>query len=100
MRRELGHQLAARRKAAGYMQRELGVLVGYSRTAIANAETGGTKMGRQFWERADRALRTGELFARGHDRIQAQRAAESQASVARRSRSRRGRAATVLAWHR
>jgi DNA-binding XRE family transcriptional regulator len=41
MRRDLGCQLAARRKAAGYLQRELATLVGYSRTAIANAETGG-----------------------------------------------------------
>jgi transcriptional regulator with XRE-family HTH domain len=79
MRRELGRQLAARRKAAGYVQRELGVFLGYSRTAIANAETGGARIGRQFWERADRVLETGELFARGYDRIQAQRAAESQA---------------------
>jgi len=81
MRRELGRQLAARRRAAGYVQRELGVLVGYSRTAIANAETGGARLGRQLWERADRVLRTGELFARGYDRIQAQAAAESRGSA-------------------
>jgi DNA-binding XRE family transcriptional regulator len=41
MRRELGRQLAARRKAAGLVQRKLGRMAGYSRTAIANAETGG-----------------------------------------------------------
>jgi len=84
-RRELGRQLAARRKAAGYLQRELGALVGYSRTAIANAETGATSTGRQLWERADRVLGTGELFARGYDRIQAQIAAESRASVRRQA---------------
>jgi hypothetical protein len=83
MRRELGHQLAARRRAAGYVQRELGVLVGYSRTAIANAETGSARLGRELWQRADRVLRTGELFARGYDRIQAQAAAESRGSAAR-----------------
>jgi hypothetical protein len=38
MRRELGRQLAVRRKAAGLVQRELGRLAGYSRTAIANAD--------------------------------------------------------------
>jgi transcriptional regulator with XRE-family HTH domain len=81
MRRELGRQLAARRQAAGYLQRELGALAGYSRTAIANAETGGTKIGRQLWERADKVLRTGELFARGHERIRVQAAAESRASA-------------------
>jgi transcriptional regulator with XRE-family HTH domain len=78
LRRELGRQLAGRRKAAGYAQRELGVLVGYSRTAIANAETGGTALGRQLWQAADRVLGTGELFARGYDRIRAQKAAESR----------------------
>jgi transcriptional regulator with XRE-family HTH domain len=83
MRRELGRQLAARRKAAGHLQRELAALVGYSRTAIANAETGATGLGRQLWERADQVLGAGELFARGHDRIQAQIAAESRASVQR-----------------
>jgi len=83
MRRELGRQLAARRSAAGYFQRELGVLTGYSRTAIANAETGGARVGRQFWERADRVLGSGELFARGYDRIRAQLAAESRAAARR-----------------
>jgi transcriptional regulator with XRE-family HTH domain len=80
-RRELGRQLAARRKEAGYVQRELGTRVGYSRTAIANAEIGATSLGRQLWERADLALGTGELFARGYDRIQAQKAAESRAAI-------------------
>jgi hypothetical protein len=81
MRRGLGRQLAGRRKAAGYLQRELGVLVGYSRTAVANAETGNATIGRQLWENADKVLGTGELFARGYDRIQAQRAAESRPSA-------------------
>jgi transcriptional regulator with XRE-family HTH domain len=79
LRRELGRQLAGRRKAAGYAQRELGVMMGYSRTAIANAETGGAALGRQLWQAADRVLGTGELFALGYDRIRAQKAAETQA---------------------
>jgi transcriptional regulator with XRE-family HTH domain len=83
MRRDLGCQLAARRKAAGYLQRELATLVGYSRTAIANAETGSTQIGRQLWEHADRVLGTGELFGRGHERIQALIAAESRAGAGR-----------------
>lgn len=82
MRRELGRQLATRRQAAGYVQRELAALVGYSRTAIANAETGSAVIGRQLWERADRALGTGELFARGYARIQAQIAAETRGAAA------------------
>jgi transcriptional regulator with XRE-family HTH domain len=78
LRRDLGRQLAERRKAAGYVQREFAALVGYSRTAVANAETGHARIGRPLWERADRVLGTGELFARGFDRIQAQAPAGSR----------------------
>ena len=85
LRRELGRQLAERRKAAGLVQRELGVLVGYSRTAVANAETGHAQIGRSLWDRADRVLGTGELFARGFDRIQAQASKAAQASAMLRS---------------
>jgi transcriptional regulator with XRE-family HTH domain len=81
LRRDLGHQLAERRKAAGYVQREFGALLGYSRTAVANAETGHARIGRQLWERADRVLDTGELFSRGFDRLQAQASAGSRASA-------------------
>jgi transcriptional regulator with XRE-family HTH domain len=83
MRRELGRQLAARRKAAGYLQREFGVLLGYSRTAVANAETGHARASRQMWQRADQVLGTGELFARGCDRIQARLDAEARAGAPR-----------------
>lgn len=79
LRRDLGRQLAGRRKAAGLVQREFGALMEYSRTAVANAETGHARIGRSLWERADRVLGTGELFARGFDRIHA------QASVAARA---------------
>jgi transcriptional regulator with XRE-family HTH domain len=82
MRQELGQQLAARRKEAGYLQRELGVLVDYSRTAIANAESGGAQTGRELWERLDRVLGTGDLFTRGYLRIQNRIAAESRAGAA------------------
>ena len=81
LRRDLGRQLAERRKAAGYVQREFGALVGYSRTAVANAETGHARIGRPLWERADRVLGTGELFARGFDRIQVHASTAAQASA-------------------
>ena len=83
MRRGLGRQLAERRTAAGYLQRELGALLRYSRTAVANAETGNARASRQLWERADQVLGTGELFARGYDRIQEQVAVESKAGPGR-----------------
>jgi transcriptional regulator with XRE-family HTH domain len=63
MRKDLGRQLAGRRRSAGLVQREFGALVGYSRTAVANAETGHARIGRKFWERADQVLVTAELFA-------------------------------------
>ena len=87
LRRDLGRQLAGRRKAAGLVQREFGVLVGYSRTAVANAETGHAQIGRSLWERADRVLGTGELFARGFDRIQAQASVAARASATLRPAS-------------
>jgi transcriptional regulator with XRE-family HTH domain len=81
LRRDLGRQLAERRKAAGYVQREFGALVGYSRTAVANAETGHARIGRQLWERADRVLGTGELFACGFERIRARASAAALAAA-------------------
>ena len=95
MRRDLGRQLANRRKAAGLVQREFGALVGYSRTAVANAETGNARIGRVLWERADRVLGSGELFARGFDRIQAQASARSSATATRRPADRGWRAETA-----
>jgi transcriptional regulator with XRE-family HTH domain len=80
LRRDLGRRLAERRKAAGYVQREFGALVGYSRTAVANAETGHARIGRQLWERADRVLGTGELFACGFERIRARASAAALAA--------------------
>jgi transcriptional regulator with XRE-family HTH domain len=101
LRRELGRQLAGRRKAAGYLQRELGTVAGYSRTAIANAETGSARAGRLFWIRMDQVLGTGELFARGYDRIQARVAAESQIAAGQHSPAQErqvpGRAAVTAA---
>jgi transcriptional regulator with XRE-family HTH domain len=76
LRRELGRQLAEARERAGLVQRELAHLVGYSRSAVGNAETGSTKLGRALWERADAALATGEQFARGYDQIQVKKAEE------------------------
>jgi transcriptional regulator with XRE-family HTH domain len=81
MRRDLGRQLAGRRRAAGLVQRELGVMSGYSRTAVASAETGTAGIAREFWARMDGALETGEVFTRGHDRIQAHLTAQSQARM-------------------
>jgi DNA-binding XRE family transcriptional regulator len=66
-RRELGRRLAAVRKAAGYTQRELAVVTGYSRGTVSNAEIGGQEVGRSFWVRCDQVLDTGDALTSAFD---------------------------------
>ncbi|GAB3160113.1 hypothetical protein GCM10027290_65800 [Micromonospora sonneratiae] len=56
--RDLGRQLAAWRRAAGLTQAEFGPQIGYSRSAVANVETGRERAPLGFWQSADRALST------------------------------------------
>ncbi len=71
-RRQLGRQLAALRKAAGYeTQREFAPQTFYTRSTLANAETGRQRTGRAFWQRCDEVLCTGGVLADGYDRIEA-----------------------------
>jgi hypothetical protein len=65
----LGRQLAASRRAAGLSQDQLAPLSGYSRSTVANAETGRQHVPRSFWECCDTALGTGSALARGHDKV-------------------------------
>lgn len=53
-RRELGCQLARCRSDAALTQLQLAELVAYSRTTVANVETGRQQAGRDFWERSTR----------------------------------------------
>lgn len=55
-RRALGRQLAELRIAAGLTQHDLAALVHYSRTTLANVETGRQQAARDFWEQSDRAV--------------------------------------------
>lgn len=60
--RELGQQLAVKRKAATLSQQELAKRTTYSRSSIANIEIGLQHVDRSFWEKADRLLgANGEL---------------------------------------
>ena len=91
-RAELGAELAAYRRAAGCSQARLAQLTGYSRSTIANVETGRQHVPRKFWERADAALRTGGTLATGYDELEAAqrnelRAAAHQVSTARQART-------------
>jgi tetratricopeptide (TPR) repeat protein len=89
-RRALGAELAAYRRAAGQSQAQLARLTEYSRSTIANVETGRQHVPRNFWERADAALRTGGVLASAHDQVEAAardklRAAARYASTSRRA---------------
>ncbi|MEU7906372.1 helix-turn-helix transcriptional regulator [Actinoplanes sp. NPDC049118] len=81
--RDLGRQLAARRRAAGLNQENLGERTLYSRSSIANIETGLQHVNRSFWESADGLLGAGGELVRGYDAAKAhQRAHQRPGSAA------------------
>jgi len=71
LRRELGRDLAARRKAAGMLQEELADRIGHTRGSLSNAETGSRDKSRKFWQSCDNVLSTGTRYADSYDRIYA-----------------------------
>jgi transcriptional regulator with XRE-family HTH domain len=86
----LGAELAAYRRAAGCTQARLAQRIGYSRSTVANVETGRQHVPRGFWERADNVLRTGGTLATGYDDLDAAtrrdlRVAARQVSTARQA---------------
>ena len=92
--RRLGAELAAYRRAAGVTQATLAGLTEFSRSTVANVETGRQHVPRSFFERADTVLRTGGELARGWDSLatvirQQRQAIARAASESRRSRSSR-----------
>jgi transcriptional regulator with XRE-family HTH domain len=70
-RQNLGAELAAYRLAAGLTQAKLAVLVKYSRSTIANVETGRQLVPRAFWERCETVLRTGGTLTAAFDDLDA-----------------------------
>jgi transcriptional regulator with XRE-family HTH domain len=69
----LGERLATLRNVARLSQSELAPLVGYSRSTIANAETGRRPAARDFWEHCDQVLDTGGVLAHQYDELKALR---------------------------
>lgn len=69
--RALGERLAAYRQAAGYSQSQLADLVGYSRSTIANVETGRQHVTGRFWQRADEAVGAGGALLTAREEIAA-----------------------------
>lgn len=87
-RHTLGRRLAHYRQAAGYNQHQFAPHTLYGRSTIANVEVGRQNVSRDFWQRCDQALQTGDTLLRGYD--------ELVALVAQRSRE---IAASKLASH-
>ncbi len=81
-------QLAAFRRAAGYSQAELAALIDYSRSTIANVETGRQHVPPGFWKRADTALHADGALTESNDQVEAasQREREAAARAAREAR--------------
>ena len=83
--RALGRQLAASRRAAGLSQVQLAGLTDYSRSAVANVETGRQQAPRAFWASCDAPLGTGTALIRGYDEVVANARREKvRAAVAAR----------------
>jgi hypothetical protein len=57
------------RHQAGFSQRYLARLAGYSATVVASAETGRPHVSSAFWARADDVLGAGGQLVSGHERI-------------------------------
>jgi transcriptional regulator with XRE-family HTH domain len=84
-RHELGAELAAYRRAAGLSQAELASFVSYSRSTVANVETGRQHVPADFWEKADLACHAAGALVRASNDVQA---------LVRREREKTARQAT------
>jgi transcriptional regulator with XRE-family HTH domain len=93
MRRSLGRELAARRREAGYSQRQLAPLTGYARSTLSDAELGRHHVRRDFWERCQRVLHAGGVLTGRYDQIEAVAAAWRAAAVRAAQAAREERAA-------
>jgi len=67
----LGIRLATYRRAAGLTQMDLASLIAFSRSTIANVETGRQHVPRDFWESADAAVNAGGVLVAGCDEMEA-----------------------------
>jgi transcriptional regulator with XRE-family HTH domain len=93
MRQSLGRELAARRREAGYSQRQLAPLTGYARSTLSDAELGRHHVRRDFWERCQRVLHAGGVLTGRYDQIEAVAAAWRAAALRAAQAAREQRAA-------
>ncbi len=85
-RRDLGAELAAYRRAAGYSQAAFAALVDYSRSTIANVETGRQHVPPGFWKRADTTLHADGALVKAHNEVETAAWRERRGDAAARSR--------------
>jgi transcriptional regulator with XRE-family HTH domain len=79
---ELGEQLAACRRLAGLTQTGLASLIAFSRSTVANVETGRQHVSRGFWESADAAVNADGALLTAFDEAEATaRRARTQAAA-------------------
>jgi hypothetical protein len=82
-RRTLGARLAACRRAAGHSQAALASLIGYSRSTVANVETGRQHVPGDFWASADAACCAEGALIRANDHVEAAARQERQQAAGR-----------------
>lgn len=93
MRQSLGRELAARRRDAGYSQRQLAPLTGYARSTLSDAELGRHHVRRDFWERCQRVLHADGVLTARYDQIEAVAAAWRSEALRAQQAEREERAA-------
>jgi DNA-binding XRE family transcriptional regulator len=81
MRRDLGRDLAARRRMVRLTQRELADKIGYHRSVVGHAEQGRGDAGPLFWSRIDEVLGTATQFSDWDQQIRAALAPPAPARV-------------------
>jgi transcriptional regulator with XRE-family HTH domain len=80
LRRALGQKLKAARTQAGWSQQQLAHKIGYTRSGVSTAESGGYAS-RTFWECCDKALNMGGTLAAEYDAIAGEQAKGMQAET-------------------
>jgi DNA-binding XRE family transcriptional regulator len=78
-RRAMGLKLKAARQTAGLSQRELAHKIGYTRSGVSSAESGGYAS-RRFYECCDELLDTGGILAAQYDAMADERSRGMQVS--------------------
>ena len=71
LKRALGAQLAASRRAAEIGQQQVAHKTGYSRSSVAHAEAGRQLLTREFWKTADQLLKAQGALLASYERVHA-----------------------------